>query len=330
MTAASWGRLRRAAAGARDVVGVWEHRRRLPRRTSSVPPIAGRGPSMRRTLLLSALALWVSPGVAISDARSAYLVRLLQGSSQFRVRAQAAISLGALSHSPESVAALAAALRDGHPAVRAASAVALGRLGDTSAVAHLEGVLQDREQPVRDAARQALSALASTGRPRFNAVVSRRPNAQPLRPDDGGGSPQGIRVSAKYYVALGQPASAVSTVGGNSLAHMKRVVAQRVAALEGVELAPLGESEKQVQRVLTSRRLKGFFLETSITDVQARPGGGTRVAVSIILATYPGRDMRAILQGAATAVGGGHGDLEQALEGAVTGALRKLPQALSR
>ena len=44
--------------------------------------------------LLAALLLDVQ--VASADARSEYLIRLLEGSTQFRVRAQAAISLGSV------------------------------------------------------------------------------------------------------------------------------------------------------------------------------------------------------------------------------------------
>ena len=57
---------------------------------------------------------------------------------------------------------------------------------------------------------------------------------------------------------------------------------------------------------------------------------GTRVAVSVIVGTYPGRDMRAILNGAATVPGSGGPEADRAaVEGAIRGALRNLPQALS-
>src|ERR1700759_4970191 len=48
------------------------------------------------------------------DARSTYLIKLLEGSSQFRVRAQAAISLGAVEGSSSAVTALTSALKDPH------------------------------------------------------------------------------------------------------------------------------------------------------------------------------------------------------------------------
>ena len=261
----------------------------------------------------------------LADARSSYLVRLLRSSSQFRVRAQAAISLGSLNHSTEAVNALADGLRDKHPAVRAAAAASLGRLGDRSITARLEQALRDKEGPVRDAAKLALASLSRQTEKAGTAHM-----ATMRVPRHGGGADESPGGAAKYYVAVGQPASAVPTVRGESLAQMRRILTERLASVDGVEVAKSGESEKQVHRLLKSRRMKGFFLETSVTQVQERPDGGTRVAVSIILATYPGRDMRAILQGAATAVGGGNGNLEQALEGAVAGALRRLPQAMAR
>ena len=59
-------------------------------------------------------------------------------------------------------------------------------------------------------------------------------------------------------------------------------------------------------------------------------GDGTRAVISVIVNTYPGRDMRAMLRGAAT-VPGGHDAFAQrtAIEGAVRGAIRSLPQAMA-
>jgi hypothetical protein len=55
-----------------------------------------------------------------------------------------------------------------------------------------------------------------------------------------------------------------------------------------------------------------------------------RAQVSVIVGTYPGRDMRAMLSGAATVSGGGSGDSTrlEAVQAAYSGALRRLPQAM--
>jgi len=81
------------------------------------------GPWVRGCRVLVALSLILHGAHAqAEDPRNTYLIKLLQGSSQFRVRAQAAISLGAVTSSGGAVEALTVALADKHPAVRAAAA----------------------------------------------------------------------------------------------------------------------------------------------------------------------------------------------------------------
>jgi hypothetical protein len=106
------------------------------------------------------------------------------------------------------------------------------------------------------------------------------------------------------------------------------VVAREAAGIAGVEVAPEQETNAQARAVIQRRRLAGYYLDASIVSVETN-GTGTRAVVSIIVATYPGRDMRSILQGAATVPGGRGPDAErQAIEGALRGALRRLGQAL--
>jgi len=110
---------------------------------------------------------------------------------------------------------------------------------------------------------------------------------------------------------------------------LQQILRDRVAALDGVQLAPQKESPASVRTLLRSRNLRGFYIDSSITTVERKPGGSTRVAVSVIVATYPDRAMRAIMQGAATASGGGD-TRAQAIGGALRSALNQLPQAMAR
>lgn len=93
------------------------------------------------------------------NAQSMYLIKLLESSSQFRVRAQAAISLGVMESSVGTRTALTAALKDEHPAVRAAAATSLGRIGDANHVIALRTLAGDPEAPVRNAARASIDKL---------------------------------------------------------------------------------------------------------------------------------------------------------------------------
>lgn len=264
-------------------------------------------------LQLITLALCLLASLArADDARSTYLIKLLEGSSQFRVRAQAAISLGTVENSLAARGALTAALSDPHPAVRAAAATSLGRVGDSSDVAALRKLEGDSEEPVRNAARASISRLEST-RPTPGAV------AQPTKPTG----------PARYYIAVGEPASRVPSLDGPTLAEARAFIKQRVSQIEGVRLAPDSESVQAAEKVLQREKLKGFFLESSIVSVEKKAGGATRVAVSVIVATYPGRDIRAMMQGAATVTGSSDQIYRQAVEGAFSGALRQLNQALT-
>ncbi|HET8936913.1 MAG TPA: HEAT repeat domain-containing protein [Polyangiales bacterium] len=261
---------------------------------------------------LVTLCLCVFAGVVrADDARSTYLIKLLEGSSQFRVRAQAAISLGSVEKSLAARGALTAALRDVHPAVRAAAATSLGRIGDANDVIALRKLERDPEEPVRNAARTSIGRLETSSR--SESVVEAPPPTGP----------------ARFYVAVGEPASRVPTLDRPTLAEARAFIRQRVAQIDGVRLAPDTESVQAAEKVLQRDRLKGFFLESSIVSVEKKPGGGTRVAVSVILATYPGRDMRAMMQGAATVTGSSSQIYRQAVEGAFSGALRQLSSALT-
>ncbi len=263
-------------------------------------------------LLACAICLHAGGGRA-EDPRNTYLIKLLQGSSQFRVRAQAAISLGTVENSPSAVTALSSALGDAHPAVRAAAANSLGRIGSSTSVAALRRLERDPEEPVRSAATAAIAKLTT---PNNATRVTQTPDV-PTGP-------------AKYYVAVAAPGTRVPTIDRKSLTNAQSFMKQRVRQISGVLIAPDGEDIQAADRVLKKQKLKGFYLDSSILSVEKKSDGATRVAVSVIVATYPGRDMRAIMQGAATVTGSGPQAYSQALEGALVGALRQLPQALAR
>lgn len=115
------------------------------------------------------------------SAQTIYLIKLLQSSSQFRVRAQAAISLGLVEKSPAARHALTAALQDSHPAVRAAAATSLGRIGDSNHVTALRKLGVDPEGPVRNAARASLDRIEHASLERLaTAALSTDANANRL------------------------------------------------------------------------------------------------------------------------------------------------------
>ncbi len=259
-------------------------------------------------LVLLAWTCVLAPARA-QRGRAAYLTRLLATSDTFRVRAQAAVSLGRLEPDEAIVSALAAALGDPHPAVRTAAASSLERLADPAALPALRRARRDRDRSVRRAVNSAIRALERVARSRRD------------RPESRGGQ------GAEFYVGIGMPGNQAG-VDSATLRRARAFIEGRLREMDGVQVAPERESVAQARRVLQRQRLTGYYIDASIVSVE-ESGGGTRAVVSVILNTYPGRDMRAILQGAATVPGGrGPAAARQAIEGALRGALRRLPQAM--
>ena len=239
--------------------------------------------------------------------RTGYLVRMLRESDTFRVRVQAAVSLGRVEAEESVVQALGAALRDEHPAVRTAAASSLERLADPEALDALRAARRDRDSGVRAAVRRAISALERVAR---------------TRPRD-----TGETAGARFYVGVGEPGNPAN-VNASLLRVAQSFLREQVAALPGVSLAPANESNSAARRVLSQRNLAGFYIDSSIVRIE-RNGQGTRAVVSVVVNTYPGRDMRAILNGAATVPGAtDDGATRAAIEGALRGAMRRLTQAM--
>lgn len=264
------------------------------------------------------MALVALAATAAADARTDYLVRALRTSPMFRVRAQAAISLGGVQNEPQVTRALTDALRDDHPGVRAAACAALERQGDPSALPAMRRLSSDRETAVRQACAEAVAGL--------ERVARTQPQRERLPPGGGSTSSGG---GDRYYVAVGAPATKVRTVDQATLSSAQQLIRSTTSAVSGVRLAPDRETPRAAEQVLSDGSMTGFYLDSSIVSVE-QTAQGLRAAVSVVVQSYPDRNIRSMLNGAATVPGGsGPTAQRQAIEGALRGALRNLPQALA-
>jgi hypothetical protein len=266
----------------------------------------------------TALSLLAIAATAFADARTDYLIRALRTSPMFRVRAQAAVSLGGVQTDPEVVQALSAALADEHPSVRAAAVGALERHNDPSAIPALRRAMNDSETAVRNAASRAVRQLERVARtqPRTRALPDASETSSPESGD------------TRFYVAVGRPGTKVRGISPEMLDSSRDFIARTADSVPGVEIAPENERPNAGARVITQRNLVGYYLDSSIVEVQEQPGA-LRVRVSIVLQDYPERNIRSMMTGTASLSGGG-GDLarRQVIEGAFRGALRNLLQTL--
>nr|MDQ3033471.1 hypothetical protein [Myxococcota bacterium] len=138
------------------------------------------------------------------------------------------------------------------------------------------------------------------------------------------------RGSARFYVGVGMPGTTVASVDRTTLQSARSFIAGRVQQLDGVRVAPERESPRDATQVIRRESLTGFYLDSSIVSVETRPDGGVRAAVSVVVQSYPDRNVRSMLSGAATVMGeSGPAAQRAAIEAALTGALRNLGTAMS-
>lgn len=264
------------------------------------------------------LALALVPASVVADTsqdreRVRQLVSLL-GNSDFRVRVQACLSLGRVG-GPGARSPLERALRDQQPAVRAAAAASLARLGDRAALPALRRAQSDTAPVVRQQIETAIRSLSRTsGEVDWNAV--------------------------RLAIGVGAMANR-SQVRGDELRQMfRQYVLAELRASGSVAVMPDAPPPDLVAQV-SRRRLSRYFVEGTVSRVtrQFAPNGtvSVRAEISLMILSDPGRDLRMMLSGAASAEqsrdtfnpAAEKQMQDRALEGAVRGAFSRLLRTLS-
>ncbi len=188
------------------------------------------------------------------------LAKELRTNDDFRVRTQAALSLGKTG-SDRAVDPLCGGLDDGNDAVRGAAASALGKLAKSSSKACLEARREkESSDKVKAAIDKALRAIA------------------------------GVPAGTKFYVSVGK----VNNKTGRD--EVSKLVAatlrQKVEAASGYAVAPSGESAAQAKKVIADKGLKGFALVTT-AEAPVYKDDKLTIAVRVVVTTYPGADVKA-------------------------------------
>lgn len=213
-------------------------------------------PSSLRWIVVC-LALLISTLVQASDGLDKH-IQLLGSASDFRVRTQAALALGA-SRSERAVTPLCRALSDENRTVRIASATALSRLRLGGQACLKTRLSSEKDSTVVSVIKKALERLGSAG-------------AEPT-----------IGPGTKYYVAIDKLAGPARLDGPVRAAFAK--VASRDSSFA---FAPQGESQSEAAAALAKHKgAKGYLLSPKLS----RPtyeGGVLQVKISIAMMTYPG------------------------------------------
>lgn len=274
------------------------------------------------------------------------MTRVLRESPDFRARVRAALALGATSD-PSVTPHLVAALADSSPAVRAAACTSLGRLGDRAALGPLRGRLGDGSRVVRDEATRAIRRIEASA-----PAPARGPTAPPRALSRGGGGdvlpaitvvPRARDINwstVRHVVVLGALQNRSSFQAQGLDQTFEREVMRNLIVLRGVATIPGGQVSPDTEREIQRRRLPRLRLEGSLNRVERRTQSrqlSVRCEVALMLMDDPGRNLRGVLNGAATGSQPQRGQrdqqerqlAEQALSGAVRGAMSGVARAIA-
>lgn len=209
----------------------------------------------------------LAPQVAAADERVEFLIKELKTNDDFRVRTQAALSLGA-SKDDAAVQPLCGALEDSSEVVRGASASALGKLGKKDGLPCLKA--RDGNESNASVKSQITRAIA---------VLSK----------DGGGA--AVPANAKVYVSVGKTNNKTGRPNPDVDALVREAMSRKLASMDGYAVAPAGESAAAAKRVVEGKGLKGFQLLTTV-DAPKYDGDKLTVTLRVVMTTYPGKDIK--------------------------------------
>jgi hypothetical protein len=197
--------------------------------------------------LIGAVVL-LSGWCAGADARSEYLIDMLANGGNYRVRVQAATTLGKI-RSQEAVPALIKALGDENELVVISAATALGQIGDTRAIKPLE-----QAQP-RAPSRAAAAQIATTLR------VLRA-----LTPEGDRTEVEAAR--ARYLIRVDVMGNSSGVQRKDITDVMRKVVVKALQRQPGVVLQASKLKNNQVKAKLKKEKLKGYILSGSILKME--------------------------------------------------------------
>lgn len=292
-------------------------------------------------IALAAIALALAAGGAAQDRTT--LVRVIGDSSiDFRVRVQAEFAAGN-SHDPAFEIPLEHALHDSNPAVRAAAAQALGRLGRVDAISALQTARRDSSAAVSMQAEHAIELLS--------AITPVPPPSAPhsALAGNGGGFLPTIQVmptegtiawpTVRWVVTLGTMANRSGFAGDELGNRLRQEVEHNLRLVRGAAVVSAGDQRAAAE--IARRHLPSLRLEGSLARIERRLQPhemAVRAEVSLVLLDEPQRNMRGALNGAATGIDAIRGNraeqerhlAEQAVDGAVHSAMSQAPTAFAR
>ncbi len=238
-------------------------------------------------VLLCALATFAGRQ-ASADARSDYLINMLENGATYRIRLQAATSLGQI-RCAEASAALQHALSDESDLVVIAAANALAQLGDPAAIPAIETALKKPPSP------PAQSQLEISLRV-LKALVA------------GDAIAPASDETPRYLIRVDAMGNSSSCIRDDLSETMKKLVSTRLEREPGVVLQPAEMASGQVNAKIKKEKLAAFIFSGSVMRLE-RTDSQLVVKISLNVFSNPGYSLLA-MPSAEASVAMGAGPLE--------------------
>ena len=244
--------------------------------------------SVVATVVRQGLSMMLVVAALTTTGQSTAGDRELTESSDFRVRVQAALRLGRAGGA-EPRADLERGLRDAHPAVRVACAVALGNIGDAASVPALQQAMKSETfASVRSSMKDNMEKLRAAGGAGATSAGG---------PDVSGGVER-----AKYVVQLGAMRNATGQRA--DLDTMMRSAARaKAGSIKGALI--LDNPDAAILRRASERKIPVLLVEANLTRLSqsiAKDGGVVISAqVDLSIRKVPQQTLRGMVSGTASA-----------------------------
>jgi hypothetical protein len=230
---------------------------------------------MRRRWTWIALVSLALLSAVASPARAATVAELIQqlrSSDDYRVRTQAALSLGT-SGDDAAVQPLCGALGDANLTVKVAAAAALGKLGKPAGLPCLKAA-QAKE-------------TAPTAKAQIDKSIAQ------LEGGSGAGSvpaPPPPGADTKFYVAI-QVSNKTSRSAAEVETMVRGAMQEKLLAAKGYAVAPKSETPAQGGQIVKGKKLKGFYLIATV-EAPVYAGGDLSQTVRVSMWTYPDKALQ--------------------------------------
>ena len=205
----------------------------------------------------------------------------LAESSDFRVRVQAALRLGK-SGGQSARDDLEKGLKDAHPAVRVACAVALGQIGDTKSASAIESALK--------------------GESFAQVKTAMKENAEKLRGKNTVDASVGIE-TAKYVVQVGNMRNNSGVRPGDLDVLMQQTAKAKARSIKGAVV--IDSSDKALMKRAAERKVPVLLLDgslTKLTQTASRDGGIVITAqIDMSIRRVPAQTLKGTVSGNASA-----------------------------